>query len=128
MAKQKYIPMLPWFKYLKEQVAHQSIYLWGAQGQDVEDLTLGEIVKMETSKDNAAKVLKHLSDLLSTSAFKISEAKAFDCSGLGCYYLMNLNKVITWDHTAEAFRQECIWIPEKYRQPGDFVFSSFNSF
>ena len=124
---QKYIDMLPYLTYLAEQVLHKSIYLWSGQGEVVDTLPVGKIISMENSRANAARVLTHLAELAKDPDWFAKNAKAFDCSGLIVYWLLNIEKVYTWDHTANDIWKECVEIPEGNQQPGDFVFSSFSS-
>ena len=45
---------------LKRYVNSHSIYLWGAQGEQVKKLTAETIRKMETSAANASRVLRRI--------------------------------------------------------------------
>lgn len=75
-----------YINYLVKAVDHHAIYLWGAQGQKVKDLTPQEICKMENSENNAERVLNHI-ELLKKYGWLTSKTKAYDCSGLVCFCL-----------------------------------------
>ena len=125
MATVKRISMQPFFDYLKEEAKNRSIYCLGAQGEIAGEVDTNFIVSHENTLNNASRVLKHLADLVLDVTWKRKIARAFDCSGLGCYYLQNKMGVYKWDHTANDMYKECVKIAEKYRQPGDFVFAHF---
>ena len=117
--------MKPFFEFLDTQVNNHSIYCLGTQGETVASLTINKIVSLEDGKANAARVLRHIAELLPTSSFDINKAKSFDCSGLGCNYLQNITGVYTYDHKANDMYKECVEIPMNKLQPGDFVFGHF---
>ena len=80
--KSKYISLLV------KAVNNHAIYLWGAQGQKVnKDLTEDIIRKMETSEENANRVIRHI-QMLEAYGWLTSKTKAYDCSGLVCYCLI----------------------------------------
>ena len=112
--------------YLYLAVQHYWIYIWGAQGQAVKDLLIGKIDVMETSATYLSNVFKHLSEVVKLDDWDLDQCRAVDCSGLGMYYLQNLTGYLTWDHNADALLKESVIIDAKYRQPGDFVFHSFD--
>ena len=68
-------------------VRYHSIYLWGAQGQLVNQLTETDIIKMETSVTNATRVISFVNLLKSFNMVK-KFTRAFDCSGLICWALV----------------------------------------
>ena len=121
----KRIDMKPFFEYLKKEAENKSIYCLGAQGEIAGTIDTNFIASHEDSLKNASRVLKHLADLVLDATWKRNVARAFDCSGLGGYYLQNKMGVYTYDHRANDMFKECVSVPEKYRQPGDFVFAHF---
>lgn len=68
-------------------VRYHSIYLWGAQGQLVNQLTEEQIKEMETSNTNANRVITFVNMLKSFNMVK-KFTRAFDCSGLICWALV----------------------------------------
>lgn len=79
MNREKMIDKLVY--YALQQVHHGSIYVWGGQGQKLKSFKLLELVEMETSAENAERVVKHLYN----SRGSIDNlARIFDCSGLVC--------------------------------------------
>lgn len=123
----KYAEMQPFFDYLKNEAKNRSVYCLGAQGEIAGALTTDFIASHEDSLKNAARVLKHLADLVIDTTWKRNIARAFDCSGLGSYYLQNKLGVWSYDHRANDMYKECIIVPASNRQPGDFVFAHFTS-
>ena len=122
-----YLEMKPFFDYLKKEVNNRSIYSLGMQGQIAGTLTIDKITSNEDSLKNAARVLKHVAELLPDTTWKRNVARAFDCSGLGCYYFQDQLKFWKYDHRANDMYKECVSIPVDKRQPGDFVFGHFTS-
>ena len=89
----------------KKEVENNSLYLWGGQGEHVlTSYTPAAIIKRETTRENAARVLRKLSTLLGSNS--MAEAKYFDCSGLVIYILMNVLGLIDKDYTAAGIYSE----------------------
>ena len=104
-------------KYLNEQVAVKSIYCWGAQGELLSGITPEWIRRRETSTSNANKVIK-----MYEARKNIKGCRAFDCSGLGMYWLQNLKKVFPGDLSANGLKNKCAAISKSLVKAGDFVF------
>lgn len=106
--------------YLMEQVDNHSIYVWGGQGQ--RGITESWIRNMETSAENASRAIAFWKKQVAAGFGGV--LAAYDCSGLGCDYLMD-NDLIVHDMTAEGLRRLCdkVTIPQK----GDFVFRVSNN-
>ena len=79
--REKFIKLLSW------AVKNHCIYLWGAQGEKVKDLPNEKIYKMETSRENAGRVI-YLIAVFNAFGWISSKTRAFDCSGLICYCLV----------------------------------------
>lgn len=79
--KAKFLKLISW------AAKHHCIYLWGAQGEKVKNLPNDKIYKMETSRDNAERVI-YLIALFNAFGWISSKTRAFDCSGLICYCLV----------------------------------------
>lgn len=105
-------------KNVTEEVEHNSIYVWGGQGELLSQCTISKIESMETSKQNVERVLKHISDIYLKG---ISKARLFDCSGLLTYHLIRLG-LLYYDTTANGLYKKCVPITKKELMPGDFVF------
>lgn len=109
-----------------DEVNNNSLYLWGGQGEEVEKTTPETIEKMETSANNAARVLKCLANKINNNC-NMKKAHYFDCSGLVTWLLMKL-KVIENDYTAQGlYNNVCVPILEKDLKPGDLCFCSSGS-
>jgi len=103
--------------YLLAQVANHSIYVWSGQGQDHTVISEAWIKNRETSTANAKRAIAYW--LAQVAAGYGDRLRAFDCSGLGVYWLL-ANGIIDRDRTAEDLRQLCDKV--SVAKPGDFVF------
>lgn len=101
--------------------AGRSIYLWGGQGEDLKKLNETKIRNMETSTTNAYKVIK-----LWNERKKIEGARAFDCSGLGCYLMAVAGAVSSkFDTTANGLKGTCKKLIKSQLKKGDWVFKVY---
>lgn len=66
-------------------------YLWGAQGELVNQLTDQKIYDMEISNENALRVIRFIKMLKQYGLVK-KYTRAFDCSGLVCYCLVKCGR------------------------------------
>lgn len=116
-------------KYLKKQVTNHSLYLWGGQGENVEDnglVDVKKITRMEQTEETARRVVDKIVDCYK-SGYDMAKALFFDCSGLGVYYFL-LYGFITSDTTADGLYKLCKKHPEmEDLKDGDFVFKSKSS-
>lgn len=102
--------------YLESHV-DKAIYVWGGQGQTAsEDF----IKKHETGKDRE-KVLDLYKKRLA-AGIPPNEIKAFDCSGLGTYFLYNLKRILPSDKNANGLKGLCQSVSKSSLKKGDFVF------
>lgn len=109
-------------KYLNTQVELKSIYCYGAQGELLSTISPEWIRRKETSTSNANKVIKMYEERKN-----IKGCRAFDCSGLGMYWLQNLKKVFSGDLTANGLKGKCAKIDKSSAKAGDFVFKCYLS-
>lgn len=108
---------------VKQEVENNSIYVWGGQGELVEQATLSKIESMEgQNATNINRVLKHISDIYLKG---VKRARMFDCSGLVTYHLIKLG-VLMYDMTANGLFNHCNAIAKKELLPGDLVFTVKN--
>lgn len=105
--------------YLLEQWRNHSIYVWGAQGDSGSTITEAWIRKMENSTENADRAIAYWKK--QCNAGYRDKLRAFDCSGLGVYFLLN-NKLINSDMTADGLKKKCKTIAKSELRVGDFVF------
>ncbi len=108
-------------EYLHEQVANHSIYVWGAQGQQGEAITEAWIRRRETSTTNANRAIKFWKR--QCAAGYAGVLRAFDCSGLGVYFLLE-NGLIKYDMNANGIMGKCKKITKDTLRIGDFVFKT----
>lgn len=105
--------------YLEEQVTNHSIYVWGAQGQGSPTVDAAWIREKETSKRNGDRAVAFWKRQVRLGFGDV--LRAFDCSGLGVYHLLNAGW-IERDMTADDFLNCCDPVARELLQPGDFVF------
>ena len=111
--------------YLEEQVANHSIYVWGGQGQDQRTISESWIRSRETSRANADKAIGFWRKQVAAG---YGEAlRAFDCSGLGMYYLQNLTGLSGSDMTANGMKGKCTLLDKSALKKGDWVFRVYKS-
>jgi len=110
--------------YLEEQVKNHSIYIWGGQGQQYPVLTEEWIRKKESGAD-LTRALATFKRAVDAGYEKL--CRAFDCSGLGMYWLYNLKKIFKSDKTAHGMMGECTLIQKSHLKKGDWVFRTYKS-
>ena len=110
--------------YLEEQVKNHSIYIWGAQGQGYPTLCKSWIEKKETGT-NLKNALATYERGVKAGCEKVM--KAFDCSGLGMYFLHNLYKLYPSDKNANGMKGECTLIQKNHVKRGDWLFRTYTS-
>lgn len=104
--------------YLLEQVANHSIYVRGGQGQN--DITDDFINTREYGDETNIKRVKALRDNYYKLGYK-NVMRAFDCSGLGMYWLQNIKNIYA-DMTANGMMGKCNIISRESVKRGDWVF------
>lgn len=106
--------------YLEMQAQNRSIYVWGAQGQRAPTITEGWIRRRETSEANANRAIRLWQRRVQEGYGQ--QLRAFDCSGLGMYWLQNLKQRSAKDLSANGMRQKCTVIKRRELRRGDWVF------
>lgn len=116
-------------KYLNKIVKYHGLYLWGGQGEFVEEngrVDVNMIAVMEQTAESAKRVLDRLVDCY-LAGYDMSKARFFDCSGLGVFYFMKKG-YLTSDTTADGLYRLCKEHPIfADLKPGDMVFKSKTS-
>ena len=105
--------------YLESHV-NVSIYVWGAQGQGYPTLNENWIRARETSTTNANRAIKLYQKRV--NAGLRDKMRAFDCSGLGMYWLQNVKGIYAGDMTANGMKGQCEQIGRGELKAGDWVF------
>ena len=77
--------------YLTKAAKRHDPYIWGAQGEKVKRLTKTQIKNMETSETNYERVMQYIAMLISFR-WLTKRVRAFDCSGLVCFYLVKVGR------------------------------------
>ena len=112
----KKVKLSDFIDYLEKQVGQP--YLWGGQHTKLTPYTYIDIIeRKETSAQNAEDAIAYCKTLFDNGA---SVLYAYDCSGLGMYYLQNVTKTYSHDMSANGMMGEC----EKADEPkkGYWVF------
>lgn len=78
-------------KHLVNAAAKHFVYIWGAQGEKIKSLTKTQIRNMESSETNYERVMQFIAMLVSFR-WLTKRVRAFDCSGLVCYYLTKVGR------------------------------------
>lgn len=111
--------------YLNEQVKNMSIYVWGAQGQRYPVLNAEWIKKHESNITHRRDALKQYERACRAGHEK--DCRAFDCSGLGMYWLYNITKTYASDMNANGMKGKCKPISKSELKRGDWVFRTYKS-
>lgn len=119
MAQMIQLNLYDYIYYLEEQVRNHSIYVFGAQGQGYNVINDNWIRKMETSEKNAERAIKHWHEECDAGYAKV--LKAFDCSGLGMYWLMKHMAIIDMNANT-MYNVLCDPITKDQLKKGDWVF------
>ena len=106
--------------YLYEQLDNHGIYVWGGQGQRGSEITEAWIRRRETSSRNAERAIRYWKKQVAAGYGDV--LRAFDCSGLGVYFLLN-NGLISRDMTSDGMLRMCRRISFSELKKGDFVFN-----
>lgn len=102
---------------------NHGIYLWSGNGEYTEKLTIGDIRMKESSKSEAARVLKHISDCYAND-YNMTKSQAVDCSGLAIAILRQLKCIkSTDDYRARDLQAMCKAVNLTDLQEGDCVFN-----
>lgn len=109
---------------LENEFSHKSIYVWGGQGESLEDTTIGDLFGFEASSgdtnNNVIRILDRFKSLIS-EGYNYKRIRLFDCSGLIVWALTKLG-IIVGDYTADNLYQMGENIPLKSVKEGDLVF------
>ena len=106
--------------YLHEQVANHSIYVWGAQGQQGPAITEAWIKRRETSDTNYKRAVAFWRKQCDAGYGDV--LRAFDCSGLGMFWLQNVSGILKSDCNAHGLYGKCKKITKANLRVGDLVF------
>lgn len=106
--------------YLEKQVENGSIYVLGAQGQTGAQITEAWIKQREHNiKKNYDRAIAFWKKQISKG---YTALRAFDCSGLGMYWLYSQMKLYSGDLTAQGMYGKCEPICANQLMIGDWVF------
>lgn len=111
--------------YLEEQVQNGSIYVWGAQGQRGSAITEDWIKRRETSTANAGRAIKFWEKQIQKGYGSV--LRAFDCSGLGMYWLQNIKGLYGYDMSSDSMLKQCASLSKGELRKGDWVFRTYKT-
>lgn len=106
--------------HLHDQVKNHSIYVWGAQGQNAPVISEAWIRSRETNETNAKRAIAFWKKQVEAGYGDV--LRAFDCSGLGMYFLQNMKGFLAYDLSAHGMYNKCIKLTKDRLRIGDFVF------
>lgn len=112
-------------QYLDTQVKNMSIYVWGAQGQQYPVLNEAWIKAHESNATHRRDALKRYEAACKAGHQK--DCRAFDCSGLGMFFLQNTAHVYKSDMNANGMKGVCKSISRGELKKGDWVFRVYKS-
>lgn len=112
--------------YLEYSADGHSIYVFGAQGDDLTAMTPAEREAFIRKREHGNEV--NINRDLALYARKVAEGyefiQAFDCSGLIMYFLQNLTQAVDFDTTAQGIYNICDYHPSLNElKPFDIVFN-----
>ena len=103
-------------KFLESQV-NKAIYVWGAEGQQATSALIDKSKNTSRNKRRAKALLKK------RIKAGIKKILAFDCSGLGVFWLL-ANGLISRDTTANGLKNKCTKISKSELAPGCMAFKT----
>lgn len=112
-------------EYLEEQVKNRSIYVWGGQGEGYNVISESWIRKMENSTTNANRAIAFWKKKVAEGYGKV--LRAFDCSGLGMYFIQNIHGLSKVDMNADMMKDKCTKINKSDLKRGDWAFRVSNN-
>lgn len=102
---------------------NHGIYLWGGNGEYTKELRIKQIYSQEQSMHDAARVLRHIADLLD-AGYDLSKSRAVDCSGLAVAILRDLKCIKSnEDYRARDLQKMSRNVLLAKLKPGDCVFN-----
>lgn len=113
--------------YLNKQVDDHCIYVWGAQGQNASVISESWIRRREADTGGYGSGVSYADAAIAfwkqqcALGFK-NRLKAFDCSGLGTYWLCDLKHLISSDRNAHGLMGMCTLIDFSQRRRGCWLF------
>ena len=109
-------------EYLEQQYQKGAIYVWGAQGQKATEA----FIKAHESGTHEKNALNLYRSRIK-SGYVPSNIKAFDCSGLGVYWIYNLKKIWSGDKNANGMMGQCTLITKAEVKKGCWVFKRYKT-
>lgn len=113
-----------WLSYLKEMLDCGSIYVRGAQGQFGDQITDKWIAQREYNDETQIKRVKATLQKRIDAGYDPSKIRAFDCSGLGMYFIQNIKKISSGDLPSYGMVNLCNKITRQEVTAGDFLFKT----
>ena len=111
--------------YANTQVENHSVYVWSGQGQKLRKVKAEQVAMMETSAENAARVMKYI---FMNLKFFNKNTRVFDCSGLICCLLIYAGVLSKGsDYTAADLYPMFDRIAISKVQAGDIIYKTDSS-
>lgn len=113
-----------WLNYLKEMLNNGSIYVRGAQGQFGDNITDKWIAQREYNDSANIKRVKVFYNKRIAEGYDPKQIHAFDCSGLGMYFIQNIKGIHKTDLTSYGMINLCTKIKRGDVVAGDWCFKT----
>ena len=111
--------------YANKQVDNHSVYVWSGQGQKLRKVKALQLAMMESSAENAARVIMYI---FCNLKFFNKNTRVFDCSGLICCLLIYAGVLSKGsDYTAADLYPMFDRVPISKVQPGDLIYKTDSS-
>ncbi len=107
--------------YLENEVKNGSVYVLGAQGQVYPFSDDWLMQREHDDLHNVGRIKKTVEKRIA-DGYNTANIRAFDCSGLGMYWLQNLQKLLLSDLNANGMRGQCETLARADLKRGDWVF------
>ncbi len=107
--------------YLENEVKNGSVYVLGAQGQ-VYPFSDDWLMQREHDDVHNVSRVKNTVEKRIADGYNTANIRAFDCSGLGMYWLQNLQKLLLSDLNANGMKGQCANLNKDELKRGDWVF------
>ena len=107
--------------YLEQEIVRGSIYVLGAQGQRAPFDTAWIKVREHGDEKNVLRCRRLLAKRLA-EGYPEKSIGAFDCSGLGMYWLENVKKLLPQDLNSNGMKGLCEPVSRDRLRRGDWVF------
>ena len=101
---------------------NHGVYVWGGNGEYLDDVRMQKLRNMETSATNLARVLRCIA-LYYDRGYAMEKCRICDCSGLVIAALRDIKVLTTQDYTAKDLQKMSTPVKLNELKAGDLVFN-----